>query len=138
PGAVRRGTRLRAASPPVGGQQPLPQGARGRRDAAIRAVSRRSPGRVHRVDRPPVLHCYPGPPGAAEPTRRPPSALQRADRGGDPAPRRPPGSDRRTGRTSVTDGPGLDSQIAASTVLGAGSFLTLERAVVKLSTGEEL
>lgn len=38
----------------------------------------------------------------------------------------------------MTDGPGLDSQIAASTVLGAGSFLTLERAVVKLSTGEEL
>ena len=59
---LRRRAGVRAAPPPLRGQQPLPAPAGGRRAGLLRDLARRPPGRDDRAARPPVVRGRPVPP----------------------------------------------------------------------------
>src|SRR5690606_4112445 len=134
-GAVRQGAHLRAPPPPLGGEQPLPQGPGGGGHAAVGAVSRRQPRRVHRADRPSVLHRHPGPSRVPEPPRRPPSAVRRAHRGG-AGPPPPERSRRRVGGAPLSAESGFE--VVSTRTIGEGVFLRLEEVILRSPTGEEV
>ena len=60
---LRPGGHLRAASPPLRGEQPLSPDARGGRHDAVRPVARRPARRDRRAQGPPVVRGQPVPPG---------------------------------------------------------------------------
>ena len=60
---LRPGGHLRAASPPLRGEQPVPPDARGGRHDPVGPVARRPPGRDRRAQGPPVVRGQPVPPG---------------------------------------------------------------------------
>ena len=78
---LRPGGHLRAASPPLRGEQPLPPDARGGRHAAVRPVARRPAGRDRRAARPPVVRGQPVPSRVQVPAGAPAPAVRRVRRG---------------------------------------------------------
>ena len=86
-GGVRGRGHLRAAPPPVRGQQPLPPDARGRGDAPVRRLARQPAGGDRRAARPPVVRRQPVPPRVQVPAGAPAPAVPRV-RGDGPRPAR--------------------------------------------------
>ena len=75
-GRLRSGSHLRAAPPPVRGEQPLPPDARVGRHAPVGPVSGWPAGRDRRAQGPPVVRGQPVPPRVPFPTGAPASAIR--------------------------------------------------------------
>ena len=86
---LRPGGHLRAAPPPLRGEQPLPPDARGGRHAAVGPVARRPAGRDRRAAGPPVVRGQPVPPRVQVAAGAPAPAVRRVRRRVAGRPRRP-------------------------------------------------
>ena len=99
---LRPGGHLRAPSPPVRGEQPLPPDARGGGHGAVRAVARRPAGRDRRAGRSSVVRGQPVPPRVQVATGAAAPAVRRVRGGVDRGGRRPragaPAADRGAAR----------------------------------------
>ena len=86
---LRPGGHLRAASPPLRGEQPVPPDARGGGHDPVRPVARRPARRDRRAQGPPVVRGQPVPPGVQVAARAAAPAVRRVRDGGPRRARRP-------------------------------------------------